>query len=225
MVVRRYNTPMPPRATHFTLLAITVAMFIAGAWAYPSLPERVASHWNAAGEVDGTMGKFWGIFFIPFLMLGMYLLYLVIPRIDPLKKNIALFASAYNAFWVFMFVFFAYIFSLTIVWNLGYRFNFTVAIIPAMAALFFAIGVVMERSKRNWFMGIRTPWTLSSDIVWEKTHRLGGKLFKVAGVVSLLGMVVSPAYAIFVLIVPILLVSLVTLAYSYVTYRREEGST
>lgn len=213
---------MSTRTTHITLLAVTAIMFIVGAWVYPSFPERVASHWNAAGEADGTMRKFWGVFFVPFLMLGMYLLYLVIPRIDPLKKNIASFSSAYNALWVFIFLFFAYIFGLTLAWNLGLRFNFMTAIIPAMAALFFVIGAVMERSKRNWFMGIRTPWTLSSDIVWEKTHRLGGKLFKIAGVASLLSVVVPPTYAVFTLIIPILLVSLVTLVYSYAIYRREE---
>ena len=184
------------------------------------LPEQIASHWNAAGKANGYMGKFWGIFLLPAVMAGMFLIYFFIPKLDPLKKNIDLFRSTYNSFWIWMFAFFAYIFGLSIMWNVGYIFNFTIAIVPAIAALFYIIGGVLEKSKRNWFVGIRTPWTLSSDIVWDKTHKLGGKLFKIVAIVSLLGMFVPDSYIIGMTVIPVVLVTVVTMLYSYLEYRK-----
>jgi len=213
---------MTKKTTNIILLMLIAAAAIIGAILYPSLPDKVASHWNAAGEADGTMSKFWGVFLLPMIMAGLFLLYLIIPRVDPLRANIESFRKHYNIFWVFMFAFFIYIFGLTMVWNLGHRFNFTMTIIPAMSALLYAIGFIIEKSKRNWFVGIRTPWTLSSDIVWEKTHKLGGKLFKVAAVLSLFGLFLRGESAIVAtLIVPVMAVSVITIVYSYLEFRRQ----
>jgi uncharacterized membrane protein len=87
--------------------------------------------------------------------------------------------------------------------------------------LFFYCGVLCERAKRNWFIGIRTPWTLSSDRVWEKTHRVGGKLFKIAGVIALIGAMFQ-RYAVFLVIVPAIAVAVFTIVYSLVIYQREK---
>ncbi len=78
----------------------------------------------------------------------------------------------------------------------------------------------MEKAKRNWFIGIRTPWTLNSDAVWDKTHRIGGRLFKAAGIVALLG-VFFPNHAILLILVPAILVASFTIIYSYFEYQRE----
>lgn len=215
---------MNTRNTKYILLGLTVVVFVVGLVLYPSFPEQVASHWNANGEVDGYMSKFSGIFLFGFIMAGMLLVYFFIPRFDPLKKNIDSFRPAYNSFWIWMFVFFAYIFGLSMLWNIGYRFNFTKAIVPAMSVLFYVIGAVLEKSKRNYFMGIRTPWTLSSDVVWDKTHKLGGKLFKIAGLVSLLGMFTHGLYTILVIIIPVVLVSVATMIYSYFEYKKIEST-
>ena len=212
---------MSSKITNFILPGVVLLVVLAGAITYPILPDQIASHWNAAGEADGYMDKFWGIFLLPLVMAGMYLFYFVIPKIDPLKKNIESFRPTYNTFWLWMFVFLLYIFGLSMVWNFGYRFNFTVAIVPAIAAFLYIIGVVLEKSKRNWFVGIRTPWTLSNDVVWDKTHKLGGRLFKVAAVISLLGLFLRgelPVLA--VLAAPVAIVAVVTIVYSYVEFRK-----
>jgi uncharacterized membrane protein len=79
----------------------------------------------------------------------------------------------------------------------------------------------MEKAKKNWFVGIRTPWTLSSENVWEKTHKIGAKLFKAAGITALLG-VLAPAYSFFFILGPILAASLYLVLYSYLEYRKEK---
>ncbi len=212
--------PMQNKKTDFLLLGFIAVCAIAGAVAYPSLPERFDSHWNAAGQADGSMPKFWGVAIFPLIMFGLYLLYLVIPRIDPLRVNIESFRATYDYLWIGIFLFLGFVFALSLVWNLGYHFNFTRAIVPAIAALWFLLGMALGKLKRNWFVGIRTPWTLSSDIVWEKTHALGGKLFKVAAIVSLGGIFVSSTQGVlFFLVAPILLVTVIVVAYSYVVHR------
>jgi len=95
---------------------------------------------------------------------------------------------------------------LSIFANLGYEFNMVQMMVPGLGILFYLLGVVLGKAKRNWFVGIKTPWTLSSDKVWDKTHVLGGKLFKIAGVIAFAGMVL-PDYAIWFAVVPILIFS------------------
>jgi uncharacterized membrane protein len=90
--------------------------------------------------------------------------------------------------------------------------------------LFIYLGFLLEHAEPNWFVGIRTPWTLSSESVWKKTHRLGGKLFKIAGVICLLG-VLFQDYAIWTIMVPILLVSFYVVVYSYIEFQKETHPT
>jgi len=211
---------MENKITNIVLLAIVALAFVTGAFFYPQLPSQIASHWDASGQVNGYMDKFWGIFLLPFIMLGIFILYAVIPLIDPFKANIKEFKKYYNAIWIFLEVFFLYVYGLSVAWNLGYRFNFTVAIVPAVAVLWFFMGTFLKNVKRNWFMGIRTPWTLSSDIVWEKTHKLGGKLFQVSAVISLLGLFFGEGALIFFIVVPAILSAIIAVVYSYLEYKK-----
>jgi uncharacterized membrane protein len=91
---------------------------------------------------------------------------------------------------------------------------------PAFAILFYYTGILIENAKRNWFIGIRTPWTMSSDKVWDKTHKVGGKLYKIAGVVTLLA-IFFETYAIYIIVVPLIMVSIYTVVYSYFEYQKE----
>jgi len=95
-------------------------------------------------------------------------------------------------------------------------------IAPAFAAIFFYAGVLISKTKRNWFIGIRTPWTLSSDSVWNKTHKLGGALFKICGLFALLGVIFYKA-AIFLILVPVLLSTIIVIVYSYKLFRIEKN--
>ncbi len=204
----------------FTAIAIS---FVVGAYVYDRVPDQIASHWNAQGEVDGYLSKFWGLFLMPFVLVFMYGMYVLIPKIDPLRKNIESFRRQYNALIVLIVLFLFYLYLLTILWNVGMRFDMGRAIIPAIGVLFFYIGVILRYAKRNWFVGIRTPWTLSSDIVWNKTHALGSTLFKVAGIIALLS-IFFPRYSFVMTIVPILLFTLYLVVYSYSVFYKEEKS-
>jgi uncharacterized membrane protein len=202
------------------IIGIIILSFLVGVHFYPQMPERVASHWNAQGEVDGYMSKGWGLFFMPLMSVVLFLLFLLIPQIDPLKENIRKFRKYFDGFIVLLMLFLFYIYLLTVFWNIGLRFNMGQLMIPALGILFYYCGILVENAKRNWFIGIRTPWTLSSETVWEKTHKIGGRLFKAAGVIAFLG-IFFPKRSILFVIIPVLLVTVYTLIYSYFEYQKE----
>ena len=148
-------------STKWTTILVSIIVLIsviAGIFVYDMLPDPMASHWNVNDEVDGYMSKFWGVFMMPLVFLGMFLVFLVVPYIDPLKENIAKFRETFNLFIFMMVLFMTYIWVLTIVWNLGNQsFRMGSAILPAMGLLFVFIGYMIRKAKRNWFIGIRTP--------------------------------------------------------------------
>lgn len=193
-------------------LGIILLSFIIGIYFYNQMPEKMAIHWNVKGEVDSYASKFLGLFLIPVILLMIFLLFIAIPRIDPLKQNIEEFRKYYIGF-----LFYTYI--LTILWNYGFRFSIAQLITPAFGILFYYCGILIENAKRNWFIGIRTPWTLSNEEVWNRTHRIGGRLFKLAGIISFAGIALQK-YALFFVLVPVLLVSIYTVIYSYLEYQR-----
>jgi len=204
----------------YAIAAVILLIFAVTILTYPQLPDPIAAHWNAAGEADGTMSKFWGLALIPALSLGLTALFFVLPRIDPLRKNYEAFRSYYEGMILVFQGYMLVIQLLIIVWNLGYRISPNTVFPPLIGVLFIYIGFMIEHAEQNWFVGIRTPWTLSSATVWKKTHELGGKLFKIAGIIALAGLLV-PQYAIWFVLVPGLSVGIVTVVYSYLIYRRE----
>lgn len=183
------------------------------------MPDTVASHWNAQGEVDGYMSKFWGLFLMPLISLGMFFLFLFVPKIDPLKENIKKFRKYFDGFIVVLFLFLFFLYLLTIFWNLGMRFSMIAFLSPAFGVLFFYCGILIENAERNWSIGIKNPWTLSNEDVWKKTHDVGGKLFKIAGIIALGGMII-PSLAFFLVIFPVVFFTLYVTAYSYLQYKK-----
>jgi len=206
-------------ATKIIALAIIVASFALGIYFYPQLPETVASHWDSAGQVNGYLNRFWGAFLMPIIILAMFLLFLIIPKIDPLSENIKKFRRYFDWLIVLIMVFMVYVYLLSVLWNLGKEFNLSQFLIPAFGLLFFYMGVLVENAQRNWSIGIRTPWTLSSDEIWNKTHQIGGKLFKISGIITLLG-IVFPLWAMWLVLVPIIASSTFLFAYSYLQYKK-----
>ena len=182
-------------------------------WAYPELPERMASHWGPGGQVDGWMAKSVCVWVIPAIMVFQTGLFFVILLIDPLRKNIDKFFSYYAGFVIMMNVFLFAVHSWMILWNLNIQIPSNVFMPIGLACLIFYAGIVMSHVKPNWFIGIRTPWTLSNEIVWQKTHKLGGILFRVAAIIILVG-AAFPQYAILFVLVPVLSVSAITVLYS-----------
>jgi len=198
---------------------ITALFFIIAAVLYPLMPETMASHWGLQGEANGTMPKLWALFLMPVIALGLLLLFELLPLIDPLKKNYAGFRKEYDLFVGAMLGFLLYLYALTLSWNAGFQFSMLQAMAPAFGALFWVAGMLLGKAKRNWFVGIRTPWTMSSQRVWEKTHRMAGKLFKAAGVIVALG-VVLPDLLFPLMIAGIVIAAFVPVVYSYIEYNR-----
>jgi uncharacterized membrane protein len=201
-------------AVGFVVLSAVVSVLSA-----PSLPEHLVSHWNAAGEPDGTMSKPLALALFPVLTAVLLALLAAVPSVDPLGENVEEFRGYYDWFLVifagFMFVLHAGI----IAFNLGYTFNFTLLVLAPVAVLFYYAGVLMTHAERNWFVGIRTPWTLSDEDVWDRTHELGGKLFKLTAVVTLFGFFFDE-YAVYFLLVPVLLTAATIVPYSYYLYSK-----
>jgi len=205
--------------TELVVFAIILISFVIGFYFYSQMPDKIASHWNAQDQVDGYMPKFWGLFLMPVISIGLLLLFMLIPKIDPLKKNIEKFRKYYNWFVLLIIIFLFYIYLLTVLWNIGFRFAMSQMMLPSLGILFYYIGILLENAKRNWFIGIRTPWTLSSDKVWDKTHKIGSKLFKIIGVIAFLG-IFFQKYSIWFILVPILLVAVYLIVYSYFEYQK-----
>jgi uncharacterized membrane protein len=201
------------------VIALTLLMTAA---IYPSLPPVVASHWNASGMADGSMAKLPGLAIIPLMMVGCTALFAVLPRIDPLKENYEKFRDWYEGF-ILVFVLFLFAMqALIILWNAGYPVNMNIVLPLLFGILFIYLGFLVAHAEPNWFVGIRTPWTLSSPTVWKKTHETGGRLFILAGIVSFLGALAGP-YAVLFMLVPALAVAVYTVVYSYVAYRDEQS--
>lgn len=213
---------MNTRTTTIIVLILIIGAAVAGLLLWNQLPEQMASHWNENDQVDGYISRFWGVFMMPLMTLGLFLLFLVIPSVDPLKANIAKFRGVFNLFIVLIVGFMLYVHALTLLWSLGYTgFEMSKAMLPAMGLLFILVGYLMRQSKRNWFIGIRTPWTLSSDKVWEETHRLGATLFKISGLLAILGAFL-PEIAFWLMFIPLIGSSLFLVVYSYLLYARRE---
>ena len=214
---------MSTRTTIFVSVTLIASAVLAGLLLWSRLPDPMPGHWNAAGEIDGYISKFWGVFLLPIISIALTGLFLIVPRIDPLKANIAQFRAAFNWFIVAFVVYILYLYILTLLAALGTLFNMTLMLLPAVGLLFIGIGYLMSGAKRNFFIGIRTPWTLSSDTVWDKTHKLGSRLFMLGGVVTILCAFLGES-GIWIMLVAMLGASFVPLVYSYVLYQRETKS-
>jgi uncharacterized membrane protein len=204
----------------FVSLLVIIVSFVVAFYFYPILPNQIVSHWGANGEPNGYSGKAFGLFFLPILLLIMTGLFLLIPKIDPLKKNIETFRKYFDGFIIAIEIFLLYIYCLTIAFNLGYKFDLLTWMMPAFAVLFYYIGVLISKAKRNYFIGIRTPWTLASDKVWEKTHKLGGTLFKL-GALPFLFSIFYPVCGFVVFITYIIAISIWLCVYSYIEFQKE----
>lgn len=213
---------MSTRITTIITLIMIAAAILAGILFWNRLPDPMASHWNINDQADGYMPKFWGVFLLPLITLGMFVLLRFVPSMDPLKANIAQFRETFNLFIVLIVGFMLYLYGLTLAWNLGYNgFRMSGAMLPAIGLLFIFIGFLMRRAKRNFFIGIRTPWTLSSDAVWDETHRIGAVLFMISGALAFLGSLFGGIAAFWMMFAPIIGSTLFLLLYSYILYQRE----
>ena len=160
----------------WALLVILILPFILILMYWNSIPEQIPLHWNARGEVNRWGGKN-SVFDAPLINIGIALLLYFLPRIDPLKRNYALFPKAYRMVRLVIAAFLFAIFLLTISSSLGLEIDPNTFVFIAIPLLFLVIGNFMRSFRQNFFAGIRTPWTLVNSEVWEKTHKLAAWLW------------------------------------------------
>jgi uncharacterized membrane protein len=201
----------------FLLIIISVGISV---WAYPQLPGQVPSHWNAAGEVDGYSSKLFAALFGPILLAGIYGILLGVAKIDPRKENYEKFAGAHRVFVNATLTFLAAIHIAVIFSGLGYDVNMDWIANIGLGLLFMILGNYLPKVKANYFIGIRTPWTLANETVWVKTHRFGGKVFFIGGAMLIVSAFIPSSFRVFLLISSIVFIAIVPMVYSYFVYKK-----
>lgn len=203
---------------------IITASFIASAVVYPDLPERMPTHWNLNGEVDGWSQRAWGAWLIPVVTALMWGMMRLLPAIDPRGRNYLKFGGAFEGIMISVMIFMLALHVVTLRAALGYAVAMERVVPVGVGLLFIVIGNLLPRARPNWFVGIRTPWTLSSDRVWEKTHRVGGRLFVLGGILISLSTFAGAGWSRVVLIAVVTVCSLAAVVYSYVEWRKEKDA-
>ena len=207
----------------YGILLIIVLTLAITALTYPGLPARIPSHWNIEGEVNRYLPALWGVLIVPLLMIPFTALLFLLPRVDPLRENYRKFRRYYEGF-ILVFAVYLFIIQLQILLSgPGYPVSPTLLYPIVIGGLFIYLGFLIEHAEQNWFVGIRTPWTLSSERIWKKTHARGGLLFKIAGIIAVAG-VLFGRYSLWFVMVPVFAVSVYLVVYSYLEFRREKGT-
>jgi len=209
------------RRNEAIILALPLLALLLSASLYGQLPERMATHFDIHGQPDGYMDSAWGAFLVPVMMAALALLLSAVPLIDPLRRNIEAFRGDYERMVMAVLLLLLLTHVQGTLWNIGIRISMALTIPIGIGLLFIVIGSMLSRTRRNWFIGIRTPWTMSSDIVWKRTHELGGSLFVASGVLAM-GAVFVPALWPYLVVGPVLVSSLALIVYSYLEFRKLE---
>lgn len=209
--------PRPLLIVGFLLLAASLAFT---GWAWLQIPDGalVPTHWGLDGQVDGWMKKMPGLLITPGLMLLVTVLFLALARAEPRQNNLLRSREALGIGWIGTLLLMAMAQTAEVFAALGYRVPVTSLMMPAVAVLIIAIGNALPRTRSNFFIGIRTRWTLESDYAWEKTNRWAGRLFVLSGFAGLAGLAVFGSAVGLIVLVAALLGSAVlcaTLSYRY----------
>src|SRR2546425_3806955 len=201
------------------IAALAVAMSV---WAYPQLPPTVATHWSLNGTPDGFSSRLWALAIVPLVLAVMTAVFNVLPKVDPRRENYAKFLSSYwliaNAVVVFLLVAHAMIIAA----GLGVAIRIDRLMPLGIGLLFVFLGNFLTRVEPNWFVGIRTPWTLSSDTVWRRTHRTGGWVFVIGGLVLASTALLPPSAFLPLRVRTTGVVPAIPLVQSYVLLKREQ---
>ena len=212
------------RAYLLVSLALVAGAFLASAVLYPRLPEKIPVHWNIEGQIDGYGNKQWALFLTPGIMLGLTALFLALPWLSPNQFSLDSFKSTYGFIIVVIMATMAYIHGLTLWAAVAGEVDITRAMLAGLMIMFGLMGNVMGKVRRNFWVGVRTPWTLASDRVWNDTHRLAGQLFVGAAVIGLACILLPIPLPVLTIgtIVVIMSAALFPVGYSLVHYKQLE---
>ncbi|MFM1651669.1 SdpI family protein [Brevibacillus sp. B_LB10_24] len=200
------------------LIAITILIWVI---ALPNLPAKLPIHWNFSGEVDRYSGKAEAMLLMVGIMVLIYGLFVAVPRIDPKRDNYKYFSKSYGIIINSVLTLLAVVNILIVLAGLGYDIPIVSFVNYILGAIFIVLGNFMQQVRMNYFIGIRTPWTLSSETVWKKTHRVAGKVFFVSGVLLILAAFLPAGWKPAVTLTIVIICGGLPLAYSYWLYKKE----
>lgn len=205
--------------TFFALgLGLTLAVTLFALVAIPFMPDRIPIHWNVRGEIDGYGSRWTTLLFGPGLLFFGLGLAAAIPAMSPAGYRVQRFGPTYYAMMFIMQAMFAYIATFLILGGLAPQLDMSRWLIAGILIALGLMGNLMGRTQRNFFVGIRTPWTLASDEVWTRTHRFGGRLMFISGVLGGLAIVAGvPPMPVFVVVIAAVLYPIF---YSYWIWRQ-----
>jgi len=201
-------------------IAVLAASVILSVYFYQNFPAVVPIHWNVSGQADGFGSRAFGAFIFPAILVAIYFLFELLPKIDPRKERYPEFAKVYSIFKTAIMLVFLGIYLVSGLNSLGYSISVSFWVPFAIGLLFVVIGNYFGKIRNNYFVGIRTPWTLANEEVWNKTHRLGGKLFVLGGVAMMLMDFAPVAFRLPLLIAIVLMIAVLPMVYSYFLYKR-----
>jgi uncharacterized membrane protein len=199
-------------------------MLAASFWVWSAIPDgtQIPVHWNLEGQVDRYGSKAEALLFMPAIVVFITLIFVAIWRLDPRRRNIEASGKMWNAIGIGVSLLMAYVHALLLLIAQGYAIDMGEFLMPAMGVLFMVIGNYLGKSRSNWFAGVRTPWTLSSDYSWNKTHRLGGWLFMGSGALTIItSLVFGAPYAVFVLAGSVIATAIASVVASYVYWKND----
>lgn len=202
-------------------VVIVLVAVAASALMYPQLPERIPTHWDISGHVNGYSSRFWGAWMMPLMLAGTWLVMRAVPHIDPRRENYAKFMGAYETIIIAVMILLLAIHILVLESAVGRTVSLERVLPAGLGLLFIVVGAVLPKVHPNWFFGIRTPWTLSSDLSWERTHHVGGYLFMGVGAITVLTALVAPTLTFKVLLGAALLTVIFVFAYSYNVWKND----
>lgn len=209
---------------HIFPLCLIVLSLAAWLIVWGKLPSSLPIHWGWNGEVDKTASAVSVFFLMNGLLVVVYMLMIILPKIDPRKENYPGFTVAYHAVIDAIVMLFFSISLGTLAVGLGMDFNMSILIAMFLGILFVILGFAMPKFEQNYFIGVRTPWTISNKLVWEKTHKLAGDLYAMSGMITIFTMIFLSKYALIVMLILILASSIIASVYSYIIFSKLKHS-
>jgi len=199
---------------------MVVAVLVATLILYPHLPERVPSHWDIHGQVNAYSSKWTMLVITPAIMAGLMLLFATLPWLSPRHFDVGAFRSTYLYIMLVLLSLTAYVQALMLSTGLARPVDISRALVGGICLMLALLGNVLGKVQRNFYIGIRTPWTIANERVWNATHRFGAKTLVVGG---LLGFVLTLAgTAFWIAFAIIMAAALIPAVYSLVYYKRLE---
>jgi uncharacterized membrane protein len=208
--------------TYYIIGTLLIAAVLAAtAVAYPHLPDTIPMHWDAHGNVNGWGAK--GTLFIdPGIMAGILLLFVVLPWLSPKQFEIDSFRSTYLYIMVMILTLLAYVHALVLAAGLSMAIDMTRAVEGGLCLLIALLGNVLGKVRRNFYVGVRTPWTIANEHVWNATHRFAAKTLFAGGLAGLVAVILRAPF--WLPIAAILLGALIPVVYSLIFYKQLERS-